>query len=216
MVSVSSDPRDDPRFFVLAQAILRGHGHDERDVGVAKLLWLVLVERGSDIWIDERAIMLRFVGAVEIHRYFLSLAPGVVWDLMGRLGASRIQTPMVGTLRASGTRLSAHIPSRAPRDMIGWVVPTPEQIVILTRPIGEAGECELQDIPDAGPWALPTVADPIHHRSRTRDPGRERVFVEFAEPMPCPHCRTPSSAYRRLDSGWLVCANCGRSFDPNR
>jgi rubredoxin len=201
------DPRNDPRHLELARAILRGQSYEPHDISIGKMLWFVLDSAGADTWIGAEEIKLRFVGSREVHRYFLDLAPGVVWDLLGRLGVARIEGPTVGVLRGAGARVWWHV--RSTHDMLVWIVPTPDEIVIHTRPIGGAGECETGPIPDSGPFALPAVEPPVF-------PDRPSApeFAELSEPLSCPHCGKFSSRYRRLSGGWFVCRSCGRSFQP--
>jgi hypothetical protein len=40
-----------------------------------------------------------------------------------------------------------------------------------------------------------------------------RRSMAFPAPVACPHCGTPAASFRHLETGSLVCASCGRSFE---
>jgi hypothetical protein len=58
------------------------------------------------------------------------------------------------------------------------------------------------------PEFAPTASN-VPSRPPTLLPAEIR---DFDSALACPHCKTPSTRYRRLGSGKLVCLNCGRSL----
>ncbi len=211
MAEYDDDPQNDSRFLRLAQAILRGEPYEELEFGVSKMLNFVLARDGSDTWITPSIIRIRFVGRPTIHPYIVDAAPGVVWDLMGRMGLDRIVEPTVGVARVARGRLR-HWPGSARTDMIGWVIPEVDAIVIYTRPV--TGElCTTGPIPAEGPWMLPAPRPPWDPPPRK---SSRPEHVALPEPLACPHCGAPSTTYRKLTDGFFVCPACSRSFEPGR
>jgi hypothetical protein len=204
MANDDDDPRNDPRFLRRAQAILAGEPYEERERGVAKTLNFVLAEAGADTWIASSIIKVHFVGRPTIHRYYVDAAPGVVWDLLGRMGVDRITAPTVGTFRLSGARLPLWPGRGARTDMIGWIVPGADGIAIHSRP-AEGRLPVTGPIPDDGPLALPAPSP--HWPPRPEQ-------VQLCTLLACPHCGRQSTKYRKLLDGFFVCAVCSRSFDP--
>ena len=84
--------------FERAKAVLRGEAYSTREHGVRKVLTSVFMFEGSNSWINREAFEFRWVAENRRrpHGYLLELAPGVVWDVLSRMGVSEIRRPTVG------------------------------------------------------------------------------------------------------------------------
>ena len=209
MARPDPEPRNDSRFLELARGVLAGKRYTEREFGGSKVLGFVLAPEGSDTLITSSIIKLRFSGAGSIHRYFLDAAPGVVWDLMGRMGVDRVTGPLVGRLRSSGARLRPWPVRGTSTDMVGWVIPGSRGIAIHTRP-ANSDFPPTGPIPPEGPWALPAGL-PSWDSLPWEPPPPKSLSV--APPLRCPHCSAAGTTFRKLGDGVLVCPSCARSFE---
>ncbi len=195
-----------PCGFERVRALLRGESFDARVDGSRKMMGFVLGGDGSNTRITRESVELQFVGQVRRrpHSYFLSLAPGIVMDIMARLGVSEVLQPTVGVLEPSRAVLEPWLPQRGLEEEACWIVPSPEAIDIVVRPLSIEERPATGPIPRGGPWRLP---EPL------RWVKPEPVYVSFDGGLRCPRCESMSPTFRSLGDGVLVCGICGRSFE---
>ncbi len=192
--------------FERAKAVLRGESYDTSVPGVRKVLGIVFSFDGSNSWINRDALELRWVGENRRrrHKYFLDLAPGVVWDVMLRMGVFEIRRPTVGHLDRARARVRPLVGDKD--DHVAWVVPGEDEIQIMVRPLAGRTPPEAMSVPDSGPWKLP---DPLPPWTPA-----DQVYVEFADGLECRRCGRIGESYRELHDGFLICGSCGCSFQP--
>ncbi|NJK32149.1 MAG: hypothetical protein HC927_06915 [Deltaproteobacteria bacterium] len=198
---------EDSRDFERALAILRGaRTGNLDDVVAAKVRVFVMHDRGADTWIRPTGITVRFVGNIQVHRYVLSAAPAIAWDLLGGMDLAAIHGPTLGVYRRSRGRLSSYF-GYGEGDHVVWVEPHDELIQLSMRLLIGEGPV-TGPIPSEGPWSRP---DP------PRPPERGPLVLEHVELFPdraCPRCGRVGQRFRKLHDGALVCPSCGCSFDP--
>ncbi len=192
--------------FERAKAVLRGETYKTSDLGVRKVLGFVFSFDGSNSWITRDALELRWVGENRRrrHKYFLDLAPGVVWDVMSRMGVSEILRPTVGYLAPDRAQLHPLVGDK--EDHVAWVAPSEDQIQIMVRPLAGRSPPKAMPVPDSGPWTLPDPLPPW----APADP----VYLELTNGLECQRCGRIGESYRELSDGYLVCGSCGCSFRP--
>ena len=190
--------------FERTKAVLRGERVGARVPTVRKVLVFVLWEHGSNNWIHRGGFEQRWVEPPKRnpHGYVMDVAPGMVAEVMARMGVSSIVQPTVGLL--DHRRATVKTLRKAERDHVAWVLPGEEEIQLMVRPVANGAGPEGMRIPTSGPWSLPPPLPPWEPALPT--------FSEFAEGLACPHCAATSTSYRTLDDGTLICKSCGRSF----
>ncbi len=197
--------RTSAEHFERAKAVLAGEPYSTSDRAVRKVVRSVDSFEGSNLWINREAFEMRWVNEnrKRAHSFFLDLAPGLVLDLMSRMGVPEISTPTVGYLAPSRTQLAMLAGDEV--DRVAWIIPGADEIRVMVRPLAGRIPPPPGPVLEDGPWPLPEPLPPWR--------APEVVFVQFQPPLVCPHCAKPSESYRKLDDGSLICQQCGRSFD---
>ena len=96
------------------------------------------------------------------------------------------------------------LPTFEPPSYVVWFVPLEDGLDIFTREAPEQGPPEAGPIPSDGPYKLPEPwSSPVW-----------RTYRDFPDGLACPHCNATSNRYRTVGREALVCAKCGRSFEP--
>lgn len=183
----------DPDSFARALTALDGarFALDHRSVKV--LRFMLEKPDGCDALLSAARFVIRFGWhSSRQHHYFHHTAPAIV----STLAELAVASPGVRAIRSvigPGTIRTGFEPWRFDRRRL-WLDASPVQLTIQVRRADQ----------DHGDQAEPLSA-PI-------EPVVQ--FTDLAVPLACPHCARPSSTYRRLSDGWLVCDGCGRSFPP--
>jgi hypothetical protein len=111
---------------------------------------------------------------------------------------------VIGLPAGEVSRMPGAFPQWSYEPKLVWIVPADESVKIIVRASPERWQVPfVQAVPADGPLVLrelPDWAPP------------ERVYKEFATPVPCINCGTASTRYRAI-RGALVCTKCRRSFD---
>lgn len=83
-------------------------------------------------------------------------------------------------------------------------MPDADEVVVMTRPLGDAEPPPVGPIPVEGMWKLPDTLPPWRPTPLSED--------HFDPLLACPHCGQEAERYKRLTDGYNVCLQCGRSF----
>ncbi|MGH1345922.1 MAG: hypothetical protein ACRBN8_30440 [Nannocystales bacterium] len=171
--------RTSAEHFERAKAVLAGEPYSTSDRAVRKVVRSVDSFEGSNLWINREAFEMRWVNEnrKRAHSFFLDLAPGLVLDLMSRMGVSEISTPTVGHLAPSRAQLAMLAGDDV--DRVAWIIrpnPTPCGTRVGRRAV--AGSAATSALEGAGSRvrtvpAAPRVS-PLRETQRVLSQARRR------------------------------------------
>lgn len=180
----------DPDAFASVLTAFEGKRHSLDPTSLKVLRIMLERPEGCDARVSADRFEMRLGWHPARHRYHLRTAPAVVTRLLELAGA------------APGERdVQAEV---GPLEMDGWTFGRRRVWLLLT------GDCVTIHV---------RAADPPHATfGLQRLPAPQPIdfvprFLDFPNPVACPHCATRASSFRHLLDGSLVCGACGRSFD---
>jgi len=185
----------DPESFARAVSVFAGERIRPDGLACKALRFLLEPVEGCDGLLAAARFEVCYGWHPARHPYFQSVAPAALSYLAdqagARPGASEVQA-VIGP--GPGPSANAERWSFGRRRI--WLRAAADQITFHIR--------DAQDEDAALAAQLLPLPEPIDFVRRS---------MAFPAPVACPHCGTPAASFRHLETGSLVCASCGRSFE---